>query len=60
MSISDIATAGSKTQRRMNHVAEIQNAADGRAAGIDQHVVPVAIAMNRLAAQAHAAPVSRS
>ena len=35
----------------MNHVAEIQNAADGGACGIDQQVLAVAVAMDRLAAQ---------
>ncbi len=47
-----MATAGSKIQRRVNHVAEIQNAADRLAAGIHQQVAGVAVAMNGLTAQA--------
>ncbi len=35
----------------MDHVAEIQNAADGALRRVDQQILSVAIAMNGLAAQ---------
>jgi hypothetical protein len=38
-------------QRRMNHIPEIQNAADRPSGGIDQEVAGVAVPMDRLAAQ---------
>jgi len=42
---------GLENPRRMDHVAEIQNAADGALRRVDQQILSVAIAMNGLAAQ---------
>ena len=49
---SDMATAGSNDERRMNHVAEIENPADRLSCGIHQQVGRVAVAVDGLTAKA--------